>query len=425
MVLCSVTIHGLSIPFFSLGRRVHSVGSRTWSRHASAIPEWATQTKHITRGQDVVINRDPISTMEKGEGAVSIVESKRNLQPSEEGGPDVIEESRFSPTATLAEEESMKEDPPDGTETALEWREGSHKIIEKRGGPGQEVSRPSIVTFTHLSYICTQVEVEVVRDAFDTEQEHSSSFFKGRDGTAMQMARAYLSGLRHGRERIRRDLKEAGEDIEEGIRKVKKQASHIICSPSGENDDKPAVQSNDDREGKVSATCHSHGGSTPPITQHEDHRKRPQSAGANMASEHADVKPSRKILSRRASISGGDSSGHDTPPAHTSREYEDATGDNDRGRSAHTRQNTDQSAHRSVKHRRLESLKFEQASREASPARSVRFADTEGRNGTTTPRSATLQNDQWSQANQISDSPQEDEESTRGRVTFELPPPTR
>ena len=32
MVLCSILIHGLSIPFFSLGRRVHSV-SRTWSRH--------------------------------------------------------------------------------------------------------------------------------------------------------------------------------------------------------------------------------------------------------------------------------------------------------------------------------------------------------------------------------------------------------
>ena len=239
------------------------------------------------------------------------------------------------------------------------------------------------------------------------------------------MARAYLSGLRHGREHIRRDLKKVGEDVEQGIREVKKQASHVICPPSAESSDNPAVQS-DDKEGKVSVTCHSHGGSTtPPITQHEGRSKRPQSAGANIVSECADTKPGKKILRRRASISEGDSSGRDTSPVHASREYEDATGDNNRGRSAHTRRNTDHSAHRSVKHKRLESLKFEQASREASPARSVRFADTESRNGTTTPRSATLQNDQWFQANQTNDSPQEDEESTRGRVTFELPPPTR
>lgn len=154
MVICSVTIHGLSIPFFSLGRRVHSVGSRTWSRHASAIPEWATQTKYITRGQDVVINRDPINTMEKGEGAVSVVESKRNPPPSGEDGPEVIEESRLSPTATLAELESMKEDVADGTEDAVEWREGPHKVIETRGGPGQDVSRPLLsLSFIYLTFV--------------------------------------------------------------------------------------------------------------------------------------------------------------------------------------------------------------------------------------------------------------------------------
>ncbi|KIM41196.1 hypothetical protein M413DRAFT_43557, partial [Hebeloma cylindrosporum] len=60
MVLCSITIHGLSIPSFSLGRRVHSV-SRTWSRRdtqTSAPPDWTTQTRMVTRGEDIVINRD-------------------------------------------------------------------------------------------------------------------------------------------------------------------------------------------------------------------------------------------------------------------------------------------------------------------------------------------------------------------------------
>ncbi|KAF9564192.1 Sodium/hydrogen exchanger, partial [Agrocybe pediades] len=67
MVLCSIAVHGLSIPSFSLGRRVHSV-SRTWSRRDSttltrrggrpAQPEWANQARMVTRAEDVVVNRD-------------------------------------------------------------------------------------------------------------------------------------------------------------------------------------------------------------------------------------------------------------------------------------------------------------------------------------------------------------------------------
>uniref|UniRef100_A0A8H7XPH3 Cation/H+ exchanger transmembrane domain-containing protein n=1 Tax=Psilocybe cubensis TaxID=181762 RepID=A0A8H7XPH3_PSICU len=68
MVLCSITIHGLSIPGFSLGRRVHSV-SRTWSRRDTMTntstrggrvrePEWATQARRVTRAEDIVVNRD-------------------------------------------------------------------------------------------------------------------------------------------------------------------------------------------------------------------------------------------------------------------------------------------------------------------------------------------------------------------------------
>ncbi|KAH7868173.1 uncharacterized protein C8R40DRAFT_1062667, partial [Lentinula edodes] len=68
MVLSSITIHGLSIPSFSLGRRVHSV-SRTWSRHASGLPEWATQARHVTDRDAIVINRDRDESdeLERGE----------------------------------------------------------------------------------------------------------------------------------------------------------------------------------------------------------------------------------------------------------------------------------------------------------------------------------------------------------------------
>ncbi|EAU86363.2 Na+/H+ exchanger AnNHA1 [Coprinopsis cinerea okayama7 len=72
MVLCSITVHGLSIPSFSLGRRVHSVSrtwsvhsGRTWSRHATATgtargaPEWTYHARLVSRGDaGIVINRD-------------------------------------------------------------------------------------------------------------------------------------------------------------------------------------------------------------------------------------------------------------------------------------------------------------------------------------------------------------------------------
>ena len=237
----------------------------------------------------------------------------------------------------------------------------------------------------------------------------------------MQKARAYLHHLRHGTKQVQKELKDAGEVVEHGIREVAKEAPHVISPPC-----ERAVQSDADTEGKLSGKSHGDVCAAPTAAQREDH-KRPQSAGENTASERRDAKLSRKGR-RRASISEGDSPGTrtdqpSTPPILTSRD-EDATEDTNRGRSTHTRQNTDHSAHRSLKHRRLESLKFEQGSREASPTRSVRFADTEGRNGTITPRSATQQNDQWFQANQVNDSPLEDE-STRGRVTFDLPPPMR
>lgn len=121
MVLCSILIHGLSIPFFSLSRRVHSV-SRTWSRHAT--PDWTAYTRRISRGEDIVINRDD-NDLERGEKSGS--ETPRETEPNEKSD-------------TLAEEETKDENLPDGSDKVTEWKEGPHRIIEKRDSPGEEVS---------------------------------------------------------------------------------------------------------------------------------------------------------------------------------------------------------------------------------------------------------------------------------------------
>ncbi|WVQ96326.1 hypothetical protein IAU59_003430 [Kwoniella sp. CBS 9459] len=62
LVLSSIVTHGLSIPFFSLGRRVHSITytrSRGLSMDARGDePAWTTHARRITPGQQITINRD-------------------------------------------------------------------------------------------------------------------------------------------------------------------------------------------------------------------------------------------------------------------------------------------------------------------------------------------------------------------------------
>ena len=132
-----------------------------------------------------------------------------------------------------------------------------------------------------------QVEVEVVRNVFDDKKENVPSFFKEKDDTAMQKTRAYLHHLRHGTKHVQKELKDAGE-VEHGVREVAKEASHVISPPC-----ERAMQRDADTEGKLSGKSHGDICAAPTVAQREDY-KRPQLAGANMASKRRDAKPSRK-----------------------------------------------------------------------------------------------------------------------------------
>lgn len=155
MVLCSITIHGLSIPFFSLGRRVHSV-TRTWSRHDTLRhhqPEWANAIRQVMPGEDIVINRD--STMERGEftpddkrrsrnDSVTVVDRRPHVEgessTTTQDEKDARDSSSQDRQATRENgEDSREQNPPDGTELHTEWQEGSDKIVEDRAAPGEEV----------------------------------------------------------------------------------------------------------------------------------------------------------------------------------------------------------------------------------------------------------------------------------------------
>jgi hypothetical protein len=143
MVLCSVIIHGLSIPSFSLGRRVHSV-SRTWSRHT--LPDWTNQTRLVERGDDIVINRDleiggSLTPYEK-----SVMENQRVFSPRL-GIEAVANASEKQPGSEGVSLELGSEE----SRVVQEWKEGDRDVVERLGGPGEDVSISQMFVITKLN----------------------------------------------------------------------------------------------------------------------------------------------------------------------------------------------------------------------------------------------------------------------------------
>ncbi|KAJ6478786.1 Sodium/hydrogen exchanger family-domain-containing protein [Mycena vitilis] len=210
MVLCSITIHGLSIPSFSLGRRVHSV-SRTWSRHTTAThapqPDWMSHVRDA--GGGVVVNRDVEEGSRDletglGSGEEKVEEEVHHGRPLEH--IDVRTGDSESPTAvatTPGSQEAAKEEveaglrpegdvPPDGDELVSEWQEGHHRIIERRAGPGEEV------------------EVEVIRNV---DGNDVSSAYRGSEAVAHRI----LEKIRGAPHALELDVEALGRGIEERI----------------------------------------------------------------------------------------------------------------------------------------------------------------------------------------------------------------
>ena len=160
IVLCSILIHGLSIPFFSLGRRVTTV-TRTWSRQPS-LPDWALHTRRVERAEDVVVNRDPVDIIERGQAAERAKDGLTSKPPETMGFDEDEKRGRAIPRVNSADtdaltvavtepEEAKADNVPDGTGVLAEWKEGPHRIIERRAGPGEEVR-----LFLHADLTCYQ-----------------------------------------------------------------------------------------------------------------------------------------------------------------------------------------------------------------------------------------------------------------------------
>ncbi|KAF8907732.1 Sodium/hydrogen exchanger family-domain-containing protein [Mucidula mucida] len=232
MVLTSILIHGLSIPSFSLGRRVHSV-SRTWSRHTGA-PDWTNQARMVDRGDDIIINRDDDSA-EKGEltpedgtevastpsgSKTPIVrdhaDAEKDRPISDASTAQAVEHERVLENDTITHARTTPpldmpegEEPVDGTDIISEWQEGPHRVVERRAGPGEEV------------------EVEVIRN-FGTDEEKSDTI-RGSHPAVHEHAKTYVEKLKLVPHIIEEDVsrfeKELEKDIAELRDKVKRAAS--------------------------------------------------------------------------------------------------------------------------------------------------------------------------------------------------------
>jgi len=98
-VLCSITVHGLTIPFFAFSRRAHTI-TRTWSKHASFSnadgPDWMNRVRRF-RSQEV---EEP----KEGEGEMSeirrVLDSQLGIIGKGAIGGDAEKELRREETTT-------------------------------------------------------------------------------------------------------------------------------------------------------------------------------------------------------------------------------------------------------------------------------------------------------------------------------------
>ncbi|KAL0576556.1 hypothetical protein V5O48_005420 [Marasmius crinis-equi] len=401
MVLCSILIHGLSIPSFSLGRRVHSV-TRTWSRHTTigggqGAPDWTNQATIVTDPDQIVVNRDMHDAAERGE----VVEEEKERRS--EGSGSLNEKEKRASRSPVDEEGQVHhppevgetlppgETPPDGEEIVSEWQEGPHRVIERRKGPGEEV------------------EVEVIRNYGSSEAQ--SSMFRGNHATAHDHMNTYMAKLKKLVEMEEKGVKEKKRSLEADVVHLEKKAKETvqeIASPESSHhrlsigsssskskqkednsqptvvlNDESAVADDDEDEGWADDDDPSPDSSSGMIPRSESRSKSPKMASGSGAAGGSSKKP--KTGRRRGSMRKGLGLGMlGGGKRHAAR------GDDDdeerRGRSeAPVRPST---GNPNIRNLRLDTVRTQHSrTRESSPARSVRWMDEETLSPPMSPRS--------------------------------------
>ena len=122
VVLSSILVHGLTIGFFSLGRRVHSRVqsiSRTFTQASVGgdEPSWMSRVKRVAAGEDIVINRDDDDEkvdLEKGQ------REKGDLKDTGKLAMFAVPTSSSKTASTSSDGKDEKEEKVERTEREME-----------------------------------------------------------------------------------------------------------------------------------------------------------------------------------------------------------------------------------------------------------------------------------------------------------------
>ncbi|KZV63910.1 hypothetical protein PENSPDRAFT_656941 [Peniophora sp. CONT] len=390
MVVVSIVIHGLSIPFFSLGRRVHTV-TRTWSRQPS-LPDWAMHTRPITRGEDIVINRDDVDAAERGElGPIENATAAADAEKEKEGSAtptssrSADDEKKDQKEGELDAERDARGETvgagnmPDGEEgdgDVVEWKEGPHKVIERRHGPGEEVEVEIQRNFFGPGH------TESISKRFDPSHVNIRAAVRGLLGAAGEAAEHIFADMEHAAEGAEHAAEGAGHAAaEKGARAVhyaEDMISPVSSRASGGSRSSPnnadgeeaewASDSSDGRGRKKKKTR-----AVPVGSRHKATRKHKTPLKSSRPAPPPPVRIQESSSSSSIPQDTGSRRGslHEAASATSLRRAGEGEGDEERGRAniAHSRP---------VRHLRIDSLRAASPANErrtSSPARSVRWAD--------------------------------------------------
>nr|XP_018262109.1 Na+/H+ exchanger AnNHA1 [Kwoniella dejecticola CBS 10117]OBR84267.1 Na+/H+ exchanger AnNHA1 [Kwoniella dejecticola CBS 10117] len=258
LVLSSIVTHGLSIPFFSLGRRVHSI-TYTRSRGLSMDqrgdePAWTTHARRILPGQQITINRD--DDPEEGDMGVRRRDtlrdnydgeklgsqdsggssSSRTMQP----GEDIEMQQAYKPTHNGRQNEAHEGEAAElgrrnsgenarsrtsHDERENEEEEGNSEIKDKAGGsrtpPLAEYREGHHLIIERKKKGSEEVEVEVIRNHFSDDKPSEKDSFSHphrlKTKEVDKMIHMLPKSLEHATSHVRDEGKEAVDRLGLGL----------------------------------------------------------------------------------------------------------------------------------------------------------------------------------------------------------------
>lgn len=271
IVLCSILVHGLTISFFTLGRRVHSrvasfsrtltaqssfsgfgrtfsFGNNNGGRTAREAeePSWMSRVKRATRAEDIVINRDddddesppassekrsgsqsPESLAEKGEAGAMDDEEKRGVEEGEEleqhAEEEVVAEGK-EPTPSEVEREVEEEVEEDDGAAAMFGAPTKDKV-----GAGQ---KEKMVKERHAKKVADSRSQSRARTPEECPGDRDEDVCE-RGGTDVEKEVETSDDIARGRKRAEKHKREVREDEE---REQDEHPAHNVLGDDGEDE---------------------------------------------------------------------------------------------------------------------------------------------------------------------------------------------